>query len=256
MKNIFFTLFLCLLIQGCASTTTITMKLVPQVLNEQKIIDQDGSNAVISHKKSSVALRPPPDGYSLEGRPMIYVSVYGTEKSFDFSTENIQAFVDGNPHRVLAYDDLEAEIKSKKEKKVTEIETRYEAQSRNTAEGGYTSNVGAVPGPGSKRAGDGEYRGAVSSAQMHVENVAEGQSDLEVKKKAEIDAIEIETEKTLAALNAVMLKKTTVLPNKWHRGYTAIEKIPDPARPHEIKIIVAVAGEEHEFLFNHSKIQQ
>jgi hypothetical protein len=53
-----------------------------------------------------------------------------------------------------------------------------------------------------------------------------------------------------------MLQKATVEPNEWHRSFVAIEKIPDPARPHEIKIIVPVAGEGHEFLFDHSEIQQ
>jgi hypothetical protein len=252
MKKTFFTLLLCLLIQGCLSTTT-TMELVPQVLSGQKIINQEDAEAVISHKKSSVALRPPPDGYSLEARPMIYVSVYGTEKPFDFSTEDIQIFVDGNPHRVLTYDELEAEIKSKKEKTLAQIELRYDDRSRKIADTGYKSTAEEVAAP--KRAetpGDTAQYGY----KYDIAGVTADQSDIEANKEAEINALERETERTLIALNAVMLKKTTVEPNKWHRGYVAIEKIPDPARPHEINIVVAVAGEEHEFLFNHSKIQQ
>jgi hypothetical protein len=63
------------------------------------------------------------------------------------------------------------------------------------------------------------------------------------------------TAQELAVADSVMLRKTTVLPNTWHRGYVAIKEIPNPAQPHEMKIIVSVAGEEHEFLFNHSKVQ-
>jgi hypothetical protein len=252
MKKTFFTLLLCLLIQGCVSTAPTAMKLIPQVLSGQKIIDQDDSEAVISHKKSSVALRPPPDGYSLDARPMIYVSLYGTEKPFDFSTEDIQIFVDGNPHRVLTYDELEAEIKSKKDKTIAQIELRYDDRSRKIADTAYKSTAEevAMP-PRAETPGDTAQYGY----KYDIAGLTADQSDVEANKEAEINAVEIETEKTLATLNAVMLKKTTVEPNKWYRGYVAIEKIPDPARSHEIKIIVAVAGEEHEFLFNHSKIQ-
>ncbi len=252
MKRAFVTLALCFLVQGCVSTTP-TMKLFPQVLNSQKIINQEDSEAVISHKRSSVALRPPPDGYSLEARPMIYVSVYGTEKPFDFSTEDIQVFVDGKPHRVLACDELQAEIKAQKDKRVAQIESRYDDRSRKIADTGYKSTDAGVAMP--KRAeapGDTAQYGY----KYDIAGVTADQSDIEANKEAEINAVELETAKTLTALNEVMLKKTTVEPNKWHRGYVALEKIPDPAQPHEIKMIVAVAGEEHEFFFNHSEIQK
>jgi hypothetical protein len=252
MKKTFFTLFLCLLIQGCVSTPPTTMRLVPQVLNGQKIINQEDAEAVISHKKSSVALRPPPDGYSLEARPMIYVSVYGTEKPFDFSTEDIQIFVDGAPHRVLTYDELEAEIKSKKEKTLAQIELRYDDKSRKIADTGYKSTADEVAPPSAETPGGTRQYGY----KYDIAGVTADQSDIEANKEAEINAVELETKRTLTTLNAVMLQKATVEPNEWHRGFVAIEKIPDPARPHEIKVIVTVAGEEHEFLFNHSKIQQ
>ena len=139
MKNIFYTLILCFLINGCATTKT-TIKLVPQVLNEQKIIDQEGSDAVISHKKTSAAVRPPSDAFLTEDRPMLYISVYGSRKPFDFSTQDIQVFVDGVPHRVFTYDDLVKEIDQYQEKKTQMLNSKFIAQSNKAADNAVKSS--------------------------------------------------------------------------------------------------------------------
>jgi hypothetical protein len=254
MKNIIFTFVLCLFIQGNVSAET-TMKLVPQVLKGQKIITQEDAEAIISHKKSSVALRPPPDGYSSEGRPMILVSVYGTKKSFDFSTEDIQVFVDGNPHRVFTYDELVEETKQRQAHEVAAVESKFAALSRDAAEGAYTSSSDPeVFSPS-------DNQGIVGNTTKYgykydVSSVARSQSQINADMRVEKEAIEMRTQKALATLDALMLKKTTVLPNKWHRGFAAIEKIPNPTQPHEVKIVVPVAGEEHEFLLNHLVVQE
>ena len=251
MKKLFFTLVLCLLMQGCVSTTA-TLKLTPEVLTGQKTSDQEGGEAVFSHKKkSSVSIRPPADPYTLEDRPTIFVSVYDSVKPLDFSTENIQVFVDDNPHRVLTIDEFAAALRSKQKKQITEIESRYEAQTRNVAQGGYTANQGAVSGP--RSGGRGTEVNMGQSQSYSVENVAENQSQIEAKKKAEIDAVELKTEKSIAALNAVMLKKTTVPANTWYRRWVALEKISNPDQSHKIKVIVTVEGEKHEFLLNQVK---
>jgi hypothetical protein len=255
MKKLFFALVLCLLMQGCISTTA-TLKLTAQVLDGQKTSDQDGGETVFSHKKkTSVGVRPSAGTYTLEDHPTIFVSVYGSEKPFDFSTENIQVFVDNNPHRVLTIDELAAALISKQKKQVAEIESRYEAQSRNIAQGGYTANQGAVAGPGSGRSSGAEARSPVANQSYNVESVAESQSQIETKKKAEIDAVELTTKKSIAALDAVMLKKTTVPVNTWYRRWVALEKIPNPDQFHKIKVIVTVAGEKHEFLLNQVKVK-
>ena len=255
MKKIIFTFVLCLLIQGNVSAET-TMKLVPQVLKGQKIVSQEDSEAVISHKKmSSAALRPPPVAYSSEGRPMILVSVYGADKQYDFSSDDIKVFVDGNPHRILTYDEYVKEIKQRESNEIKAVESKYAALSRNAAEGAYTSSSDAeVSGPGARD----NIVGSQSSGgtQFNIHSLARSQSEINADMQAEKDVIEKRTAEELAVAESIMLKKTTVLPNTWHRGYIALEKLPDPAQPHEIKIIVSVAGEEHEFLLKHLKSQE
>lgn len=256
MKNIIFTFFLCLLIQGSVSAE-ITMKLVPQVLKGQKIVSQEDSEAIISHKKkSSVALRPPPDGYSSEGRPMILVSVYnGTDKSCDFSDDDIKVFVDGSPHRVLNHDEYVKEIKQREANEIKAVESKYDALSRGAAQGAYTSSSDPeVFSPGDKDNTVGSM--SRGSYKYDVSSLARSQSEINADIQTEKDAIEKRTARQLAFADSIMLKKTSILPDKWYRGYAAIEKIAYPTQTHTVKIIVTVAGEEHEFLLKHLKAQK
>jgi hypothetical protein len=255
MKNLIFTFVLCLLIQGNVSAET-TMKLVPQVLKGQKIITQDNSEAIVSHKKSSAALRPPPDGYSLEARPMILVSVYVAKKPCDFSTDDIKIFVDDNPHKIFTSDEFVEEIKQRQSNELKTVESKYATLLRDAAQNAYTSSSSAevqTPSGSGKNTVGSTSSGGVT---YDVSSVARNQSQVSSQKQAEIDAIEKRTTKELAFANDIMLKKTTINADTWYRGYIALEKIPNPAQPHVIKIIVSVAGEKHEFLFNHVKAQE
>jgi hypothetical protein len=212
MKKIIFTFVLCLLIQGCAPT--LTYKLDPQVLNGQEQISQEGTKAVISQKKARVAIRPLTDTYSLEDRPAFVISVYATEEPFNFSTENIQVFVDDNRHRVFTYDELVADIKEQERASIKKAEAWKSSQ------------------------------------------YMDGGGDFVTKEyDSRINTIQKKTRNSLENLDATMLRKTTVFPNNWHSGHVTIEKIPNPAQPHKIKVIVTAAGEEHEFLLNYFMVQ-
>ena len=65
-----------------------------------------------------------------------------------------------------------------------------------------------------------------------------------------LNALEKKTEKSLKDLRANALKDFTVMPNTQYSGHVTIEKIPNPSKSHEIKVIVTVIGEKHEFLLN------
>jgi len=75
MKKILFTFVLCVLIQGCV--TSSTLRLDPQALTGQKEVSQEGVDTVVSEKKVRVTVRSSTDTYSSEDRPTIVVSVYG-----------------------------------------------------------------------------------------------------------------------------------------------------------------------------------
>ncbi|MCG8345822.1 MAG: hypothetical protein MI685_11795 [Chlorobiales bacterium] len=110
MKILLAVMIVGLLLQGCATTKILTLE--PQALDGQQKVIQEGREAIFSPKKALVTIRPGANTYSSDGRPKFVVTVVNsTEEPFDFSTEDIQVFVDGEPHKVFTYDELVADVK-------------------------------------------------------------------------------------------------------------------------------------------------
>ncbi|ANT64710.1 hypothetical protein Ptc2401_00925 [Prosthecochloris sp. CIB 2401] len=182
MRKIFFLTAVGLFFQGCAST----FQLDPVTLDGQQQVLQEGEKAVVSPRKALVAVRPGAKTYSSAGYTTLVVTVVnGSEEAFLFSTENVQVFVDGKPHKVFTYDETEAGI-------------------------------------------------------MEQKDVAERN----------------QTEQFRTALMATALRKTNVLPHAWYGGYVTLGKLPGAGRPHDIRVVVTAAGEEHEFLFRQLKASE
>lgn len=254
MKNLLTIAILGILLQGCAST----LKLDPRALDGQQEVYQEGVEAIISSKKALVAIRPSANTYSSEIRPTIVVTVLnGTEETFNFSTEDVHVFVDGVPHKVFTYDELVAEVKRQQAWAAFAAALNGAAQSMNAANAGYTHNSGsynasAYDNYGNRAYGYGTYSGYTYNATA----AQQAQATANAQTQANMQAIRNQTEQSLSALSTTMLKKTTVLPHVWHGGYLTIEKIQNIDQQHEIRVVVMVAGEEHEFLFNHFKVQE
>ena len=214
MKKTVFTIVLCLLMLGCV--TTSMLKLDPLTLDGQKKSTKDGFKTVTSEKNVHVTIRSATDVYTSEDRPKILVSVYSTAGAFTFSPKNIQVFVDGNPHHVLTYDELVADVKEK------------EKAAKEKAE----------------KVKNSQYMGGSNAS------VANNQYT------ATLNKIEKETIDALKELDANALKSIRATPGKEFSGQVTIEKIPDPSQKHDIKMIVTVNKETHEFLLNQVVVQQ
>ena len=217
MKKTIIAFVLCLVMMGCV--TTSTLKFDPQALVGQETISKDGVEAVVSQKKVRVTVQPAVGTYQSKDRPTIAVSVYGGEEEFNFSTEDIQVFVDGNPHGIIPYDELVKEIENREKKELNRL--KLENDKRSEGAGGSADL-------------------AIRTEQKYLSDVAE---------------VKRERKQAIKALDATMLKKTTVSPREECSGHVTLEKIPDPSQPHQVKVIVRAAGEEHEFLLNHLKVQ-
>lgn len=254
MKKFITILVSCALIQGCAST----LKIDPQALEGQQEIYQEGVEAVISPKNALVAIRPSTNTYSSEGRPTFVVSVLnGTETSFNFSTEDIQVFVDGVPHRVFTYDELVAEVKRQQAWAAVAAALNGAAQSMNAANAGHTYHSGTTNAYAYDNYGNSAYGyGSYSGYSYNAAAAQQAQAAANAQTQANMQAIKNQAEQSLNSLGSTMLKKTTVLPQSWHGGYVTIAKIPNSAQPHEIKVVISAAGEDHEFLLQHFKVEQ
>jgi ribosomal protein L18E len=79
-----------------------------------------------------------------------------------------------------------------------------------------------------------------------------GMSTTSINKEfnATISEIERDAKETLEILNTTILKRIRVEPNKLSGGHVVIEKISKPSESNEIKVIVTVVDETHEFLIN------
>lgn len=216
MKKMLFAFVLCILILGCV--TTSTLRLDSQTLTGQKKVSQEGVDAVVSEKKVVVTVRPSTDTFSSEDRPTLVVGVYCTENPFNFSPNNIEVFVDGNPHRVFTYDELVADIKEQEGVEKKKAETVKQSQ--------YASGAGGGMATGNANK---QYNTSLMAAEKRAYNA-------------------------LKELAATGLKNIRVLPNKQYSGHVTIEKIPNTSLSHEIKVIVTVPGEKHEFLLNQVKV--
>ena len=254
MKKVLITLALSVLIVGCAST----FKIDPQALEGQQEIYQDGVEAVLSPKISVVAIRPSTSTYTSDGRPKIIVSVLnGTDKPFNFSTENIRVNLDGEPHKVFTYDELVEEVKREQVWAAVAAALGGIADSMNAANAGHTYNSGttnvyAYDNYGNSAYGSGTYSGYTYNAAA----AQQAQAAANARTQANMEAINSRSEQSLNELSSTILKKSTVIPQTWHGGYVAIAKIPNSEQPHDIQVIVTIAGESHEFFLRHFKIQQ
>ena len=209
---------LCVLMIGCV--TTSTLKIDPLTLDGQKKSTQDGLKTISSEKNVLVTIRPATETYTAEDRPKLVLSVNSTAGSFMFSPKNIQVFVDGNPHHVFTYDELVADIKDK-ENKAKERAEKLKQSSYMDGGGGAMGTTGANK----------QY-------------------------DADIYRAEVEAANALKELSATALRNIRVLPGKEYSGQITIEKIPNPVQTHEIKVIVTVNKETHEFLLNQVEVKK
>src|SRR5690606_28491869 len=130
MKRIGFVMILGCFLQSCAST----LALMPQALEDQETIFQEGVEAIVSPKNSLVAVRPLARVYSSEERPTLVVSVLnGSDEPYDLSTENIHVSIDDHPHKVFTYDELVAEIERQQAWAAFAVAVSGAAQSYNAA---------------------------------------------------------------------------------------------------------------------------
>lgn len=246
MKKKLIVLLVCLLIQGCVSVSSY--KLAPEVLTGQKILPNEGSGTVVSHKKASIFVRSASDSYGLEEYPAIVVGVY-TEKTFEFSTDNVKTFVDGQLHHVMTVDELVAAIKDDYTFRAKEIAGRYEETTRQAVDTSKREandpavfspsahDSASIPGNSYKSQYDYDFK-AIDASKKQAAHTAD----------SEITLLKEETKENLKTVLSTALVKGPVPPNKAYPRQVTLAKFTDPSKPHKIKIIITALGEEHEFL--------
>jgi hypothetical protein len=243
-----------LFVLGCA--TVKTYRFAPVVLNGQNVNEQEGVKRIVSNKKAaSVYIRSAKDAYFLDEYPGIEIGVF-SEKSFDFSPDDIRVFVDGNPHKVLTIDEMVADIKERYTAGVETIKKRNDEKIRQAVDSSRKDpNDPAVFSPSALDSANMPGQSYKSLYKYDFKSIGETNQQAASAADAEIKVLKEETEKELKAILAAYHVKASFSANKWHPGEIRLAKFADPKKPHDIKIIVKVAEEEHEFLIKSSALK-
>ena len=238
-------LLLCLLVQGCVSSSTFKIK--PEILTDQIKVDKGGFDTVVSQKKISVYVRPGAATYTQDDSPEIVVGVICV-KEINFSPDDIKAFVDGKPHHILTHEESIEAIKEQYYAAAKAIKDKYEGNSKQ-AEDKSMKNADdpAFFEPSSARRGTVENSN-YGGVRLDAKTMQEGKDTAETLAKIDRDTLNKQTKEKLTTLLSTELKETTVPPDEWYQGQIKIAKIPNTGKPHVIKLVVTVEGEEHQFL--------
>ncbi|NTV47940.1 MAG: hypothetical protein HGB11_15790, partial [Chlorobiales bacterium] len=72
--------------------------------------------------------------------------------------------------------------------------------------------------------------------------------------EARFARLDAEGRENLKNLSSTILKKETIFPGAWHGGIVKVDLPEVVEQPQEIKLVVNVDGEHHEFKFTQEKV--
>jgi hypothetical protein len=252
MERLFILMLAIGVLQGCATT----LKLYPVAAEGQKEIFQGGIETLISAKQSLVAIRPSDNTYQSEQRPSLVVTITnGTDEPYNFGPGNISASVNGQYVKVFTYDELVAEVKAQQAWAVVATALNAAVQSMNAANAGYTYNSGTY----NPSYSGSDYSGYGYGSSGYTYNAAaaqQAQAASNAQTQANMTAIQTQTNVALNQLEATMLRKETVFPQKTFGGYITLDDLPVPDSENEVIIDISAGGEMHKFKFKVTKVDK
>lgn len=248
-----FSALVCLALSGCAST----IRVQPIAGPDQQTMYKDGTEAIISKKRSVVAVRPSTNTYTSEQRPTFVVSVLnGTDKPIVFSTENITASASGSALKVFSYDELVAEVENQRKWAAVAAALSGVAQSMSAAQAGNQYTYGSYnTNYYGNRGYSGYGYGTYSAYTYNPAAAAQAQAAANAQMNQNFENINSSANAALADLSRTILKKETVLPNEWHGGFVKLQQAPPPEISNSILLKVLFGDEEHSFEFTQTKVK-
>jgi hypothetical protein len=247
--------FLLSAILFCGCATTFTIDPLPTKGQEENFVF--GLAGVLSKKNnSSVIVRPTRTQLTSGNRPdFIIIAINKTRKNQVFDPKAISITIDGQDHRTYTYDELVQEIRRKEAWTMAAVALAGSLDYHSTS--GYTYHSGnvsvsAYDGYGNRYTGQGRYSGySYDSAKASREKARARAQTLQL-----IEATQADAESSIQALDLI-LRKTTVSPSGGeYGGMLRASKIPAPKKPHEIRLTVRFAGDDHLFFFKTYDVNQ
>lgn len=243
-------------IQGCATYGRISG--LPS--EGQKTIFKDGRKTLISIKQNTVALAPNTETVTSGQRADFVIAINnGTSQDILFSTDDITATANTKGQlttlKVFSYDELVAEEKNRRAWEAVAIALQGAAESMNAANAGYSNTFGTYSGSTHSNYGTKTYSsGSYSSTTYNYAAAQAARNAAQANSEARLARLEAEGRENLKNLSSTILKKETIFPAAWHGGLIKVA-LPEVAeQPQDIKFVVNVVGEQHEFNFTQEKL--
>ncbi|NHQ60863.1 hypothetical protein G9409_09780 [Chlorobium sp. BLA1] len=243
--------------QGCATYGRLSG--VPS--DGQKSVFKDGRKTLISIKQNIVAVSPDTEIVTSGQRGDFVIAVNnGTSQDILFSTEHITASADTNGQlsmlKVFSYDELIAEEKKRQAWAAVGAALQGFADSMNAANAGYSNTSGTYSGSVYSNYGkSANVYGSYSSTTYNSAAAQAARNTAQANSEARFARLQVEGRENLKNLSSTILKKETIFPGAWQGGIVKVALPEVVQQPQEIKLVVTVAGEPHEFTFTQEKVQ-
>ncbi|HEY9129071.1 MAG TPA: membrane lipoprotein lipid attachment site-containing protein [Sulfurovum sp.] len=252
MKKIILGILAVALLSGCGSN----LKLTPEPQKGQKKVFNNGNEVVVSSKRSSVLLSSLTPTYKSNTKPKIFIGLKNrTSKSFNFSTENVQAFVDGKPHKIYTYEELADEIETSKKWAAVGAALSGMGRSMSAANAGTTYHSGTYNSSSYNTYGTNSYSsGSYSGYSYNSAATQQARDASNAQTQADFKAIKDKEQASLNSINGVV-RKTTISPNRFYSGTIVLESMENPKETHTLNMVVTLGNEKHNFILKNYQVK-
>lgn len=244
---------------GCA----VPIKTDAVATGGQQRIFRDGIPALISSKQSVVLVSPSTVVREGKDRLRLVVSVVNiSTTTFDLNTTDFSATVDGRQLKILTYDEITREIKSKQAWAAFGMALAGGMQAASAQQqagyarttGTYNSNTaGTVNAYGTRGSTYGNYNSNTSGTyEGWAYNPAAGQAAaaaVNAQTSANIANLQANGQSALNEAARNILKQTTVFPQNSHGGQIVLAEFEVPEIGALLELTAKIQGEIHQFQF-------
>lgn len=230
---------------GC--TTTIALKPVPEA--GQKVVYEHGHAITISTGKSKVAIAPITNTYNYPNqRPTFRVFVKNTtDKDFLFSTDNITAQSQHVGLKVLSYEEITDEVKSRARAAAVAMAFSGAVSAASAAQlAGNNYYSGSVYGSrGYANYYGNSYNGAAAYAAANNESAKAAMGMNSIARNSNI---------VLTGLNQQYVQAQTIMPGAQYSGNFTVLSPDLQSNMSELILQVTLPGEVHQFKYALQKV--
>lgn len=234
----------CWLSVGCATHYKVNL----DTAEGQKSINANKTHYIASEKQAYVAVAAPNQVFSSRDRlPLLITVINPTKRPLMLNTDNIKAYVDGKPHKIYSFQELSKELFAASRKNVEDyaednhiIQDYGDIEDRELAQ--QTGDYWVSP--------DGALDRLYSEEWDEFDRLL--RSEEHSKFSSETFASAGDASKVL---RKNLLTRGPIRPSHGKRGYIILDGLKATDTVQDIKLVISIKGDDHEFSAKVKKVQ-